>query len=199
MAAWTVPSHWRTRPADEKGDVMRTMRVSLVGTVTLALLGGLGGTVLAQGEEPAENLDWVLGATFSGTSECMVTGFGEVNDANQRRGYVSECTVSTSDPRASGTNTIDWDSDCNPGIGCVAWGTFELVGPDGTWEGSFTGSTVGSGEDIRDMDVAVGRGTGAYEGWTLIAHAATPEANPFAGTYDGLIYLGDPPPHWGTE
>ena len=173
---------------------MRTTRVFLVGTVTVALLGGLGGAVVAQGEE-------MLGATFGGTSECMVTGFGETNDADQRRGYASECTVNTSDPRASGTNTIAWDSDCNSGIGaCVGWGTFDLAGPDGTWEGSLTGSTVGSGEDIRDMDVMVGRGTGAYEGWTLIAFIAGTEfGNPFAGTIDGLIWFGEPPPPWGTE
>lgn len=55
MVAWTVPSHWRTRPAHEKGDVMRTLRLSLMGAVILALLAGMGGVVAAQsGESDAQ-------------------------------------------------------------------------------------------------------------------------------------------------
>ena len=41
MAAWTAPSHWRTRPAQKVGLVMRALRLSLVGTVILSLAGGL--------------------------------------------------------------------------------------------------------------------------------------------------------------
>ena len=51
MAAWTAQSHWRTRPAHEKGDVMRTLRLALAGAATLTLLAGLGGAVLAQDDE----------------------------------------------------------------------------------------------------------------------------------------------------
>ena len=51
MAAWTVPSHWRPDPHIEEGFEMRTLRLSLAGTVILALVGGLGGAVVAQDEE----------------------------------------------------------------------------------------------------------------------------------------------------
>ena len=54
MAAWTAPSHWRTRPARDKGEVMRTLRLFLAGTVILVLVGGLGGAVAAQDGEAAD-------------------------------------------------------------------------------------------------------------------------------------------------
>ena len=56
MAAWTVRSHWRTRPAQQKGDVMRTLRLSLVGMLTLALLGGPSAMVVAQDDPMAPAL-----------------------------------------------------------------------------------------------------------------------------------------------
>jgi hypothetical protein len=176
---------------------MRTLRLSLAGTVILALLGGLTGAVVAQSEEASEptlNPDMLATALFDGTTSCQTTGFGshtETDFWDVRRDFVSECTEAMSDPRVSGTNTITWDLDCS-GFGCVGWGTFELVGPDGSWVGTFT-RTLGHGDEGLALTTAVGEGTDGYEGWAYIAHSTSPDPY-MQGTVEGFIFPGDPPP-----
>jgi hypothetical protein len=78
---------------------MRTWRLSLAGTVILALVGGLGGVVLAQDDE-----DEVVGATHvTGASEgyrMVSEGSMSWTDAGASfRGEVQEREVEWSDPR----------------------------------------------------------------------------------------------------
>ena len=113
MAAGTVPSHWRTRPADWRGDVMRTLRMSMVAALTLALLGSPVGTALAQGDQAGEAdvsaevvwelsipgsalpddfvklvmEDWSL-APGTDTSDARASVLG--NEANRGRGLIVE-------------------------------------------------------------------------------------------------------------
>jgi hypothetical protein len=182
---------------------MRTLRLSLVGTVILALLGGLSGAVVAQSEEASEptlNPDMLATAIFDGTASCQVVGFGTQTETDLwgsvRRDFVSECTETMSDPRVSGTSTTTWDADCSF-FGCVTWGTFELVGPDGSWVGTFT-HTLGHGEGdllVGDLQfgTAIGEGTGAYEGWAYVAHSTS--SDPYMKrTVEGFVFPGDPPP-----
>ncbi len=178
---------------------MRTLRLSLAGTVSLVLLLGVGASGLAQDEEPPENSDWLKSTIFTGTETCKVVGFGErtEEDITRQRGFTSECLEEMSDLRVSGVNTVAWDSDCYPFIGCVSWGTFELAGPDGVWVGTFTGTSP-HGEQDSMMTTATGSGTDAYEGWAYVSHSSSPD--PYVkGTVDGFIYLRDPPANLAIE
>jgi hypothetical protein len=170
---------------------MRTLKLTIVGTVTLALLGGLAGAVAAQSEEAdvivGPSATWV---TFT-EQECSVGEVTPVQDgAIQRtRGVVATCDVTMSDPRVSGTATVVSNYDCHAEAGCVTWGTQELVGPDGSWIGSYTG-TIDAAFTERGFTVL--NGTAGYEGLTFIVHATAP----LGGTppVAGIIYEGEVPP-----
>jgi len=177
---------------------MRTLRLSLAGTVMLALLGGVGTGVMAQDEgaaEPTLNPDFLATATVDGTQSCQFTEFGTQTEnevwGSMRRDFVVECVEEMSDPRVSGTSTSILNGDCDA-FGCVMWGTFELVGPEGSWVGSYT-TTLGHGDDWHGLGTAIGEGTGAYEGWTYITHSTA--FDPYLErTVEGFVFPGDAPP-----
>ncbi len=101
------------------------------------------------------------------------------------------CGITSSDPRLSGIQSSDFNQDCYTSDGgevCVYWGTQGIVGPDGTWEGWFTGTV---GEDGNGYRYVVLAGTGGYEGLTNIRHAIGPV--PY-GMEAGVVYAGQPPP-----
>jgi hypothetical protein len=109
------------------------------------------------------------------------------------------CTDVMSDERVSGPDSGEWNYVCHSDadMGCTYWGTTEIVGPDGTWVGTYTGTDdpglweAGEGGAVM---IQVLEGTGAYEGWTFVAHIVTDLSNP--ATVNGLIHEGPPPP-WG--
>jgi hypothetical protein len=176
---------------------MRTLRLSLVGTVILMLLGGLGGVALAQDDPMAP-------AKVTGTwaGEGGEFEFTPMDGYSLGRAWAPEgsTTVSASDPRVSGTATTEWWNACylvgpdDPPYypsGCIYWGTQRLDGPDGSWEGSYRGvddESLGQAFHLLLME-----GTGAYEGLSFVAHVQ----DPFTGepvTMTGLIYEGPLPP-----
>ena len=123
---------------------MRTLRLSLAGVVILALLGGLGGAVVAQDGEPTFNPDMLATALVSGSETCQFTEFGSMTEtdiwANVRRDYKMECVVEMSDPRANGTYTESdfvgdgYDSEsAQPSV--AALGHVTLVNDEGSWSG----------------------------------------------------------------
>ncbi len=167
---------------------MRTLRLSLAGTVILALLGGLSVAVVAQdqGVEPT----W----TTLVEEQCMLAEddahTSETDGKLTRvRDYALACEVMFTDPRVSGMRSTLYNEDCLGSFPCVYWATHELAGPDGTWSGWTTG-TVDA--DRTAIGHSVLTGSGAYEGLTFVWSAI--------GTYDeppiayGLIYEGEPPP-----
>ena len=136
---------------EDRGTVMRALRLSLAGAVVLALLGGTSGTVLAQeeaegsGRVAMEIVDW-LG---EGTDE---TG-----------AYWNAARVEASDSRLSGTGTENWN--CQAGSGfemCV--GTWRIENEGGTWLGRIEGFNHPTGAH----DWTVLEGQGDYEGLTAI-------------------------------
>jgi hypothetical protein len=186
-------------PAREsKGEVMRTLRLSLVGTVILVLLGGLAGVALAQ-DEPMEP------ALVTGTEICT----GGAIETTQMEDYTllhatgpeGHCTITASDPRVSGPSTEGdmWDACFLMGpddppfypSGCIYWGDYGIEGPDGSWVGTWTGvddPALGKASYLILLE-----GTGAYEGWSFVVHWL----DPFTGaplTFSGLIYEGPLPP-----
>lgn len=179
---------------------MRESRAALAGTVIVALLSGSAGVVMAQ-EGP------MAPAMVTGTEACAS---GVEFDIRPMEGYSllhasapfeGHCTVTASDPRVSGPATVGefWDACYLMGpddppfypSGCIYWGTYRLDGPDGSWEGTW------SGVDDEDLGMAIFQllleGTDAYEGWSFVAnwHAGfTGEPAPWSG----LIYEGPLPP-----
>jgi hypothetical protein len=102
------------------------------------------------------------------------------------------CTVTTNDPRVSGTETLDpwhgrqWGgTSWQEGAG-VQWGSVRLENAGGVWDG--TGSGVYS-SDRGDIVVSWFRGTGGYAGlgYFELRTGETPMA------IRGLIFPGDPP------
>jgi hypothetical protein len=168
---------------------MRTLRLSLVGTVILVLLGGAGSLVAAQGAPG--------GVYVTGTSECAEVPGRTVqeDDAVELHLFQTECTLTSSDPRLSGPGVVDTQQFClkeDAGHVCTAWGTTEFTGPDGTWVGTYGWVQDPSRAKLPAWGVT--EGTGAYEGWTYVYHVPDLMA-PSSPEY-GILYQGPPPP-WG--
>jgi hypothetical protein len=107
--------------------LVSTLRMSLAGVAMLALLGGLGGAVVAQDEAESESATYISGLrTWLESTE---------------NGSVHELEMS--DPRASGTVTesgISWQEygdTTPPTVAAVA--RLELVNEQGTWSGIWSG------------------------------------------------------------
>ena len=172
---------------------MRTLRLTLAGTAILALLGGPGGAVLAQGDDEAHDAADLLarltidgGIITPGTLE-----FGE--DVIRYRGLVEGGTVvETSDPRFSGTWTWTGNRDqYSEPVGFWLWnGSFRVENEDGAWQERPTVWLDGRGERVAIQPVtSVFTGEGAYEGWSIVA-----EINSIiAFEFDGVIFEGEPP------
>ena len=166
---------------------MRMLRLSLVGTVTLTLLGGWSAVVTAQ-EAPG-------GVYVTGTAECIEPPGRTIQDdgAVELHVFRNECTFTSSDPRLSGTGVYDIQQFClkeETGHVCMGRGTGEVAGPDGTWVGTWSG--LGEPAGGASFNVTT-EGTGDYTGWTFMAVLR----EPFDGTpaaVHGLIFEGAPPP-----
>ena len=180
---------------------MRTLRLSLFGMLTLALLGGPATLVQAQ-EEPTGPSD--LPVLVTGTEVCGGRSSGETtqapNGAESHRDLVGTCTNTMSDPRVSGRYTNAFNSQCFSPSGvyasedCIFWGTHVLDGPDGGWDCTYSGADDPSGK-IWGLVQLTCPGTGAYEGLTYLAYHVFGGAEDFGdGTsYHGIIYEGPRP------
>ena len=134
-----------------KGDVMRTLRLTVAGMVLLALLGGLGGAVAAQAEDEGSGL--ITEPTYSPLDQ------GDEPDGT----YWYAGLVEASDPRLSGTWTENWR--CQPGSGFeVCVGAVRVENEGGTWLGRVEGFNHPGGA----YDWTVLEGQGGYDGMTAI-------------------------------
>ena len=157
---------------------MRTLRLSVAGTVILALLGGLGSAALAQDDEETGSATYITGSW---------TWTHHTDD-----GAVYE--VEMSDSRASGTLTessISWQEygDTTPPTVANVVG-IELANEEGSWSG------FGSGV----YDPAMGwrlagyqAGEGAYEGLTLYIHGTRDIYSTPVMPLEGVIFEGPVP------
>jgi hypothetical protein len=166
---------------------MRTLRLSLAGTIILALLGGVGGVVVAQSED-ARSAVWL---TF--TEQDCVVGDHEpatiVDGVEQLRGMPRTCQLTSADARVSGVQNNIINHDCFDSGICIFWGTQEVVGPDGTWSGWFNGTIDPDGNGHGHVVLT---GAGGYEGLVNVRHALGPiDAMP---TQYGVVYEADTPP-----
>ena len=129
----------------------------------------------------------------SGTGTCPTADLGksttDAKELTHYRGGTFTCSLTTTDPRVTGTETASWNMDQwgTAASGArVQWGTRRMENDGGTWEG--TGSGVYS-SDRGDIIVSWYRGTGGYAGlgyfelWT--------GKDPW--TIRGQVFPGDPP------
>jgi len=182
---------------------MRTLRLSLVGTVILALLAGLSGAVLAQDEEAT--LDPHRPSSFTLTagdplSESEFVWSPGPDHSGEFLANELVFPVESSDPRISGTWTEvydlrGWEAPDDSGLPLsptVSSGAVRIDNEDGAWVGTWDGfgSTVSNQEWIQLQ------GEGAYEGLTAVIHQTLDFATDVE-TFEGVIVPGVPLDHPG--
>jgi len=187
---------------------MRTLRMSLLGTVILGLLAIPSVTVLAQEEEPApfapvtgtvvEQSGYTSGARASAEEVGPGThAQWEEDGVLYEQGHLYEQRVSWSDPRLPAEHWVrmglaGFGSD-DPATGVMTVQTSHLLeGADGSWRGN--------GRVIEDADGRsshyVLTGEGAYEGlYALLQGTPGVDAHgPLDYSYEGYIFEGELPP-----
>ena len=156
---------------------MRTLRVSLAGTIILALLGGSGGAVIAQDVDTE-----LTGVQVTVTQQCAGR---------------SLCPWSASDPRLpdrldhkwTGDVDVEGAEDIEAGF---TWMDVGFEGPDGGWTGHVYALW---GDPTHNFLVL--SGTGANVGWQYVASGIDPNTD---GDFDwvGTLYEGQLPPYPGS-
>jgi hypothetical protein len=129
----------------------------------------------------------------TGTGTCPTADLGsattDADGVTHYRGGIFRCTMTTGDPRVSGTETAPWNMDlwgtADDGA-LVQWGTSRLENDEGAWEG--TGSGVYS-SDRGDIIAFWYKGTGGYAGLSYFELWTGQEP----WTIQGQIIPGDPP------
>jgi hypothetical protein len=170
------------------------LRLSLAGTVILMLLGGLGGAVLAQGDEDAPV--WV---TLLTSENGRMEGSPRVYNPGLRlaktiRDLPLAVDQTYSDARLDGTQHVLYSEDCFESGICVGWGTMEIVGSEGTtWLGWWheIDDDETDGTDDTSFHIVL-TGTGPYEGLAAILFSRGVWEQ-FPDAEYGVIYRGDPP------
>lgn len=173
---------------------MRALRLSVVGTVSLVLFGGVSSAVYAQPEvEVATGSDYAWVTLVSETDCSGAAGAHGVRDGiDWVRGNTFTCDLEFSDPRVSGVLTGAYNDDCfgdDDEWACLYWNSEEISGPDGDWIGGVWGTI--RMDDPEAASLKVFRGTDAYEGLNFLVHGLG-----VLGEQDfyGLIYEGNLPP-----
>ena len=163
---------------------MRTMRLTLVGGVVVALLVGLGAGVLAQTDEltpttatgTLEFLEPVPEAMIDESSESIAHDEGAVHV----HGWTS------SDPRLTGTATYTgkWHLYEPPAEDCdnpeaEAGAVYEIASGAGGWRCAGFRAPIPGPDGARNVHTLAFRGTGEYEGlsaYIIVDWSASPYA-----------------------
>jgi len=168
----------------------------LAGLASLALLTGCGA-----GATPTP-------ATFgpvtvvTGTSRCPGLDFAWTTDTEGTQHvrddyHADRCTLTTDDPRVSGSRSSTWNIDLWGRLGIshelVQWGTQRLENDGGAWEGRATGVAYSSSPG--DIIAHWYRGTGGYAGLSYFELWTGFEP----WRIQGQIFPGDPPPPFAEE
>jgi hypothetical protein len=184
---------------------MRTLRLWLAGTLTVMLLGGLGGAVVAQMDADADAV-YVTRVSMEPVSADAST-VAETETLRSARGGVTVQMEEWSDPRGSGMVTIPWNTDVDPKTGQgIMWGTNLFENDGGTWEGPCSGivyrppdQTAGTSVGVLGgpgafLDVTCWlTGTGDYAGYTFFIQEDGFQNSGPTRVIHGVIYKGQPP------
>jgi hypothetical protein len=178
---------------------MGTLRLSLVGTVILALLGGASGVVLAQMDADADAV-YVTRVSM----EPVSADVGSVSETDtlysSRDGllvFTEEWSDTTGniDPRVSGTwnATFNVDADEKTGQG-IMWGTNSMENDGGTWEGPCSGIEYEPPGEADYFTVNCWlTGDGDYAGYTFFVQEDGFQYGGPTRVLHGIIYKGQPP------
>jgi hypothetical protein len=166
---------------------MRTLRLSLAGTVMLALLVGPGGAVVAQMDGDPEAV------YFTATGEVTggVDGLLSVGDLWSWRDGAVTTEVEASDPRASGTYSSVANADVQNEQG-IEWGTLRIENAGGTWVGPYTVMGYESPEGASPPTSGMLVGDGDYAGYTMSLWYDGLRNSP-VGKFHGVMFKGQPP------
>ena len=132
---------------------MRTLRLSLAGTVIFALLGGLGGAVVAQEEAIAEeepiaeeelvmpvSATVVTGSVVSSSTDSSELELTEDGGVMHMSGLKATSEFEWSDPRLPSQGELTGSNGTgHPDIGFAYHYMWMLEGPEGYWTGSESG------------------------------------------------------------
>ena len=166
---------------------MCTLQLSLAGALIMALLGGLGGAVLAQSESDTR-VTVVTGTLVDQVADDSQLEFTSEDDVNTGRGMRFVETYEWSDPRLPAVKTTILNFNSYPGgeagRGVMSQTTNRLDGPDGSWVGTATAMQF---PDMRGIGQDIYIGEGAYEGHVAVLICDTEGC-------EGMIFEGELPP-----
>ncbi|HYO18132.1 MAG TPA: hypothetical protein VES02_05640 [Dermatophilaceae bacterium] len=179
---------------------MRTLRLSLVGTIILALLGGLTATVIARTDGSIKVTGSMMSSGSTGSPEFSEDGTLGEDWVGHGRGMDWLAQVEWSDPRLpsevqSVVNFEAYGSESDGDVGVVvANNTWLLEGQDGSWSGSWTGWCDAEGDHCRAMVTLTGHG--AYEGFYAVLTEQPQEdaSGTVTQMFEGAILAGEMPP-----
>jgi hypothetical protein len=179
---------------------MRTLRLSLVGTIILALLGGLTATVIARTDGSIKVTGSMMSSGSTGSPEFSEDGTLGEDWVGHGRGMDWLAQVEWSDPRLpsevqSVVNFEAYGSEADGDVGVVvANNTWLLEGQDGSWSGSWTGRCDADGDHCRAMVILTGHG--AYEGFYAVLTEQPQEdaSGTVTQMFEGAILAGEMPP-----
>ena len=174
---------------------MRILRVTLAGTVVLALLGGLGSVALAQEDAETAKVTPFTGTRLDAVWDTTDAEWWEEDGIGHSRGMRGTETIEWSDPRLPSEMHVGMNFDeYGPGEfqATAVSGTTLLEGPDGYWSGEFTVYCDDRG--CHGMNTITGHE--AYEGLLAVFRAYDDIEGPEEGewVYEGLIFEGEMPP-----
>jgi hypothetical protein len=168
---------------------MRTLRLSLAGTVIVVLLAGSGGAALAQSEsDEAMRVTPVTGKLIEQVMDDSQLEFTSEDGVNTGRGMRFVETYEWSDPRLPSVKTTVLNFNSYPGgdagRGVMSQTTNRLDGPTGSWVGTATAMQY---PDLRGIGQDIYIGEGAYEGHVAVLICDTEGC-------EGMIFEGELPP-----
>lgn len=171
---------------------MRTLRLSVVGTVVLALLGGFSVATVAQDEPvPASDGPHEVNGTLHYGDDFQGSILAVEEGRTMTRGDGFYENIEMDDPRLSGTlwTVLNRDYIGNrpyASDGEVGTGTVELVNEDGSWVGTMRGY-VSMDPRTHHWHYEL-TGTGAHDGLSALLYATRPET----GVWDieGFVFSG---------
>ena len=165
---------------------MRTLRLSLVGMVLLALPGGLGGVALAQADTETAKVTHFTGTRLS-AADGTIDEWWEADGIGHARGLHGTETIEWSDPRLPSEMQMVQNLDAL-GQGAVVTGATLLEGPEGSWTGEFT-AYCDPDSDCHGMNTITGHG--AYEGLFAVMHGFYADGPGSDWVFDGVLYEGE--------
>ena len=161
--------------------------MSLVGAVSLVLLGGLSGAVVAQNEDEGLNA-WVTGVGQGMTGDPSEVEWSDTGSGMSGRGLKVVETVEWSDQRLP--SELRSVGNLHAVESGTAFSSSELY-EGGDWTGRFTGVC-----DLKDncWGLSVLTGHGAHAGLSAVIVTMAPEDPTSSAEYKGLIFEGEMPP-----